>query len=307
MQTILGAGGSIANDLAKELLAYTDKIRLVSRNPKKVNDSDEVVSADLMDGAQVEDAVKGSSVAYLVAGLPYTLKAWKSMWPQIMQNSIDACKKHKVKLVFFDNIYLYSGLDLSPILETAKVNPPSQKGRIRARIIDMLEEEIQAGGLQALVARAPDFYGPGIKNGLLNEAVLKPMKAGKKANWFCSVNKIHSFIWTPDAAKATAILGNDDSAYGQTWHLPTSKELITGKEMIERVALELGVKPSYQVAGHILVRLLGLFDPLMREFVEMLYQYDRDYLFDSSKFENKYPFKITSYSEGIKKMVAASD
>lgn len=42
MQTILGAGGAIGIDLAKELLAYTDKIRLVSRNPVKVNAGDEL-------------------------------------------------------------------------------------------------------------------------------------------------------------------------------------------------------------------------------------------------------------------------
>lgn len=304
MQTILGAGGSIGHGLAKELYNYTDKVRLVSRNPKKVTESDELFSANLMDPGQVLKAVEGSKVAYLVAGMPYRLKAWKAMWPIVMKNTIDACKKNDTRLVFFDNIYLYGKSCMSLIEETSPVKPPSQKGKIRAQIVHMLESEIKSGSLNALIARAPDFYGPGISSGVLNEAVLNPLKAGKKANWFCSLTKKHSFIWTPDAARATAILGNDDSAYGETWHLPTSSELLTGKQMIEQIAALLDTKARYQVAGHTLVRLLGIFDPLMREFSEMLYQYDRDYIFDSSKFLRKYDFEVMSYKEGFRIMAS---
>ena len=168
-------------------------------------------------------------------------------------------------------------------------------------------EEVSNGSLNALVARAPDFYGPGIKNGVINEAVLPQLKAGKKANWFCSVNKLHSFIWTPDAAKATAILGNDPDAYNQVWHLPTAPDPLSGKQFIEAIARELNTKARVQVAGSFLVKILGLFNPVMKEFSEMLYQYDRDYVFDSSKFMDKYPFKTTTYAEGIKLMVSASE
>lgn len=307
MQTILGAGGAIGKDLAHELYQYTDKVRLVSRNPKKVTDSDELFPADLLDQEQVMQAVEGSTIAYLVVGLPYRLKAWKTMWPVIMKNTLEACKKHKTRLVFFDNIYMYEKDCLSSIDENAKVSPPSQKGKVRAEIVRMLENEIKAGSIDALIARAPDFYGPGISSGVLNEAVHSPLKAGKKANWFCSTKKKHSFIWTPDAAKATAILGNDESAYGETWHLPTSDELVTGQQLIEMIAKSLNTKPKTQVAGHLLVKLLGLFDPLMREFSEMLYQYDRDYIFDSSKFLKKYKFDVTSYDEGIRLMTQHSE
>ncbi|MGN6801692.1 MAG: NAD(P)H-binding protein [Ginsengibacter sp.] len=101
MQTILGSGGAIAIPLAKDLLKYTDKVRLVSRHPKKVNESDELFQADLLNAQQVNNAVEGSEVVYLTAGLKYSIKTWEKEWPMIMMNTINACIRHQAKLVFF--------------------------------------------------------------------------------------------------------------------------------------------------------------------------------------------------------------
>src|SRR5690349_13648038 len=109
MQTILGAGGAIGNEIAKALTAYTPHIRIVSRNPKKVNDGDILFKADLLNADEVNNALKNSEVAYLTAGLPYDLKVWQKSWPKIMHNVIDACVANNCRLVFFDNIYMYSG------------------------------------------------------------------------------------------------------------------------------------------------------------------------------------------------------
>jgi len=304
MQVILGAGGAIGNDLAIELKKYTGEIRLASRNPKKVNANDELLICDLTKPNEVNEAVKGCQVAYLTVGLQYTVKAWQEQWPQIMKNVIDACKKHKVKLVFFDNIYMYHPDKLNPMTEETEVMPSSKKGQVRARIAQMVLDEINSGKLQALIARAADFYGPAIKNSALNEAIYKNLKAGKKANWFCSGNHLHNFTFTPDAAKGTALLGNTESAYNQVWHLPTVAP-ITGKQWIEKIAKELGVEPKIQVAPKFIVQVLGLFNPLMKEFVEMLYQFDRDYNFDSSKFETVFKIKPTPIDEGIRQIVKA--
>jgi uncharacterized protein YbjT (DUF2867 family) len=73
MQTILGASGQIARELARELKRnYTDDLRLVSRHPQKVNDSDITCAADLLDAQQTRNAVKGSDTVYFAAGLPPT-------------------------------------------------------------------------------------------------------------------------------------------------------------------------------------------------------------------------------------------
>jgi nucleoside-diphosphate-sugar epimerase len=92
-----------------------------------------------------------------------------------------------------------------------------------------------------------------------------------------------SFTYTPDAGRATALLGNTPDAYSQTWHLPTAPNPPTGKEWVELIAAEMDKKPSYRVATKTIVKIMGLFMPLMRESVEMLYQYDRDYVFRQLK------------------------
>ena len=304
MQVILGAGGAIGNDLAKELLKYSKEIRLASRNPKKINDIDELVKCDLTNPKEVDAAVKGCKVAYLTVGLPYRLRNWQEQWPQIMRNVIDACKKHKTRLVFFDNIYMYHPDKLNPMTEETEVKPSSKKGQVRALIAQMVLDEIRIGKLEALIARAADFYGPGITNSVFNEVVFKNLKAGKKANWFCSLNYLHNFTFTPDAAKATALLGNTGSAYNQVWHLPTVSP-VTGKEWIEKMANELGIEAKTQVASKFIIQVMGIFNPIMKEFVEMLYQWNRDYNFDSSKFETVFKMKPTSIDEGIRQIVKA--
>ncbi|KAA3654834.1 MAG: NAD-dependent dehydratase, partial [Calditrichaeota bacterium] len=111
--------------------------------------------------------------------------------------------------------------------------------------------------------------------------------------------------YTPDAAKATALLGNTDKAYNQVWHLPTAGNPMTGKEWIEVIAKEMGQKPKYQVASRFIIKLLGLFVPIMREMPEMMYQYEGEYVFHSDKFEKAFDLKPTPYMEGIREIVDA--
>lgn len=304
MQSILGSGGAIGIELAKALKEFTSEIRLVSRNPKKVNTTDELRSADLLNVADVRKAVQGSSVVYVTVGFHYSIKVWKESWPKLITNVITACKEHNCKLVFFDNIYMYDSNNLNGMTEETPIKPPSKKGKIRAEIAKMIMDDVREGKLTALIARSADFYGPEILNtSMLTETVFKPLSNGKKANWMSSVNFKHSFTYTPDAGKATALLGNTEDAYNQVWHLPTAANPFTGKEWIEAIAKEIGVKPKFQAAPKFLVRIIGLFVPIMREMVEMMYQYDRDYVFDSGKFEKRFDFKPTPYIDGIREIV----
>lgn len=304
MQTILGSGGSIGIELARLLPKYTDKVRLVSRNPQKVIGNEELFPADLTNQEDVMKAVEGAQVAYLTVGLSYSAKVWEKKWPLVMSHVIKACKQHHCKLVFFDNIYLYDPDHLNHMDENTPVNPSSKKGKVRATIAQMIMDSVADGSLTALIARSADFYGPGIeKNGMIREMIFKKFAAGEKANWLCSLNHKHAVTFTPDAATATALLGNTEDAYNQIWHLPTASNPPTGKEWIELIANELNVKPKEQLAPKFIVRFMGLFMPLMKEMVEMLYQYDRDYIFDSKKFEERFDFKPTPYLEGIKQIV----
>jgi nucleoside-diphosphate-sugar epimerase len=301
MQTILGAGGTIGSELAKELKKYTSDIRLVSRNPKKVNDTDQFFYADLTDSEQVKKAIEGSEIVYLVVGFEYNIKIWRKEWAKLMRTTIDACKANGAKLVFFDNVYLYDRDFLGNMTEETPIRPTSKKGQVRAEIAVMLMDEVKAGKLEGLIARAADFYGPKNEKSMLIEMVVKNMKKGKAANWFATMDKIHSFTYTPDAAKTTAILGNTPDAYGQVWHLPTDNQKLTAKQWVELFAKEMKIAPKYSVLAPWLLTVLGWFVPIMKELQEMVYQYDRDYFFNSEKFEKRFDFKPTTYQEGVKK------
>ena len=298
MQTILGSTGVIGKELAKALPKYTNKIRLVSRNPKKVNDGDELVKANLLNSEEVLRVAKGSEVIYLTAGLAYDIKVWRKDWLVIMKNVIEACKKNNSKFVFFDNVYSYGRVN-GWMTEESPVKPDSEKGKVRAELNKMIMSEVKQGNLKAIIAKAADFYGPDTPQSFVNIMVFENFKKGKKAQWMLYVNKKHSFTYTPDAGKGTAILGNTESAYNQIWHLPTNRNVLTGKEFIKLAAKAMGVKPEYIVVKKWMLSMLGLFNKVIKENNEMLYQNDSDYLFDSTKFEKAFDYKPISYEEGI--------
>ncbi|MDP4116022.1 MAG: NAD-dependent epimerase/dehydratase family protein [Bacteroidota bacterium] len=302
MQTILGSSGIIGTELAKNLVNYTDKVRLVSRNPQKINPSNEVFQADLLDAGQTKKAVAGSDVAYLTAGLKYDIKVWEAQWPVVMQNVIEACKMHNTKLVFFDNVYAYGKVN-GWMTEETKVNPVSRKGEVRAKIASMILDEVKKGELKALIARAADFYGPNTKTSFINFMIIDNLKKGKKAQLLISDEFKHSLTYTPDAGKGTAILGNTDSAYNQIWHLPTDRSVLTTRGFVELAAKELGIEPRSTCLSKTMLRLIGMLNGIVKEVVEMLYQYDSDYLFSSEKFEKAFKFKPTGYAEGIKETI----
>ena len=303
MQTIIGAGGTIGIPLAKELKTYTDQIRLVSRHPKKINNTDELFALDVKNLDLIDKAVAGTDVVYITVGFDYKLSVWQSTWPPFLQSVINACKKHGSKLVFFDNVYMYAKSALPHMTEDSPLDPPSKKGKVRKQLQDMIMNEVQSGNLKALIARSADFYGPDTNKSVLAETAAKNLLKGKKAQAFGNINKIHTYTFTPDAAKATALLGNTDTAFNQVWHLPTTKEKLTTKQWIELIAQEIKVEPKIQTIPTWVLRIMGLFNPVIKEFPEMLYQNEMDYVFDSSKFEKAFNLHATTPKQGIKEMM----
>jgi len=304
MQTILGANGIISTELAKALTQYTAKIRLVSRNPLKVNDTDEIFAADLTSPEQTLAAVAGSEIVYLTAGLKYSTKIWQEQWPLIMRNVIEACIKHKSKLVFFDNVYLYGKVN-GWMTESTPANPCSKKGEVRQVIAGMLLNEITKGSLTAMIVRAADFYGPNTPMSFATVMIFNNLAKGKKAQWMLNDDVKHSLTYTPDAGKATALLGNTASAFNQVWHLPTNRNALNGKELIALAAKEFGVVPKHMTLPKWMLQLVALFNPVVKESIEMLYQSESDYLFDSSKFDAAFTFHATTYAQGMAETVKA--
>nr|MBI1231914.1 NAD-dependent epimerase/dehydratase family protein [Cytophagales bacterium] len=301
LHTILGSTGNIGTSLAKVLATtYNANVRLVSRNPKSVSGNEELKKANLLIAKEVDEAVAGSDTVYLVVGITYKTKLWQQQWPVIMENTLAACKKHGAKLVFFDNMYCYDPSHVGHLTEETPVNPQSKKGKVRAKIAQMIWDEVSKGELTAMVVRAADFYGPGASLSFLNESVIKRMKAGKTAQWLYSGDKKHSFTYIPDAAEGTAFLAHQAEAWNQVWHLPTSDMYPTGNECVAILAKELGTTPKLAVLPAFMVTLLAAFVPLLREIKELNYQLSEDYRFDSGKIERQFGLKPTPLEEGLK-------
>jgi nucleoside-diphosphate-sugar epimerase len=299
MHTILGDGGAVANALTRELMTTNETIRLVSRKPVKITGKNITwQKADLLNYDEVLSAAQGSTVIYLVAGLVYDKDIWKAQWPVVMQNVINATKATGARLIFFDNVYMY-GLVNGPMKEDTPYHPNSAKGETRAGIATMLMDEVKAGNIRATIARAPDFYGTDSLNSFVDMMVLTKYAAKQTAQWIGNPEKKHNFIYIPDAGKAMFLLGQNPDSDNQVWHLPTAPA-ITGKQFIDIAARVYKVKPKFMRISKFMLWLIGLFQKVVMGTVEMYYQYNHDYIFDSSKFEKAFNFKPTSYEDGLK-------
>ncbi|MGS5089205.1 NAD-dependent epimerase/dehydratase family protein [Hydrogenophaga sp. A37] len=302
LHTVLGAGGVIARELSLQLARDGQRIRQVSRHPVAVQAGDGLKTADLLDERATADAVAGSEVVYLVAGLPYSATVWQAQWPRVMQNAINACLRHGARLVFFDNVYAYGRVD-GAMLEDTPFNPCSRKGEVRAAIATTLLDAMQRGELQALIARSADFYGPGARLSLLEAVFFARLRAGKAPQWVGNPDLAHTFTFTPDAGRALAALGQAPEAFGQTWHLPTAQTMdggpVTGRALARVACALAGQRDRLQVAPRWLLKAMGWFVPVLRENDEMMYQYQNAYRFDSGKIEQALGLQPTLCGEGL--------
>jgi nucleoside-diphosphate-sugar epimerase len=288
----------MGNELAKELIKGRNRVRLVARNPREVPGA-ETMTADISDLGQTVSAVSGSTVVYLMVGLKYDLAVWRQLWPRLMGNTIEACKRVKAKLIFFDNVYVYGKVN-GVMTEETPFNPCSKKGEVRAQIAMALLKEIKAGDLTALIARSADFYGSGAKASIPNVMAFDKLAMDRPASWPVNDSVPHSFTFTPDAARSLVLLAESEDAWNQTWHVATASNPLTGEEFICMAARELGARPQYRVLSRPIIKIAGWFDKTTAEMYEMLYQYDRDYLFDATKFAKAFHFQPTPYGDAIR-------
>lgn len=298
MQTILGAGGVIGEEISRHLPRYTNRIRQVSRTPIRVHPNDEKMTADLLDPKAAGYAVRGSEVAYLTVGLEYDTEVWERDWPRLMDNVIEACIRHEARLVFFDNVYAYGLVD-GPMTEETPFNPCSRKGEVRARIATTLLEAMGRGELEAMIVRAADFYGPGAETSVAHVMVIDRLKQGKEPRWIGNPKAFHTFTFTPDAGRSVALLGNTPEAFGETWHALSHPDRLTSGGFV-RLACEVAREPyGLQVLPNWLMRIAGWFVGEIRENLEMMYQFEHDYVFDSAKVREACQLEPVDYRRGL--------
>lgn len=224
----------------------------------------------------------------------------------MLRNALDATRAAGAKFVYFDNTYMYPQTAQRQTEETAFA-PVGRKGRVRALMAEMVLAEMQRGDIPVAIARAPEFYGPGKTQSITNTLVIGPLKEGHKAKVPVRDDKLRTLIWTPDASRAMAAIGNAHDAYGQTWHLPCWDERLTYQAFVNLAAATLGVEPRYKVLSHLAMVVAGWVSKPVRELRELLPRYAHDNVFDSSKFKRRFPdFAVTSYAQGLKQIAQES-
>jgi len=300
MQTILGANGQIAMELARALRhRYTDTLRLVSRTPRKVHEDDALVPANLLDAQQTTQAVRGSRIVYFTAGLPPDTQLWETQFPVMLKNALAASRAAGAKFVYFDNTYMYPQ-DSRLQTEATSFAPVGRKGKVRAAMASMVLEEMARGEIPVAIGRAPEFYGPGMTQSFTNALVIDRLKAGEKPRVPVRDDTRRTLIWTPDASRALAMIGNTPDAFGQTWHLPCCDDRPTYKELVTSACEVFGRDTAYTVLGKWTLAAAGIFSSRVREIRELLPRYEQDNLFDSSKFKHRFAeFEVTSYRQGL--------
>ena len=104
----------------------------------------------------------------------------------------------------------------------------------------------------------------------------------------------------PDAGPAIVDLANCAECYGEAWNIagPAS---INALDFITRVYRAAGRSPKYRSVGSGILKMMGWFNALYREFPEMLYLTETPVLLDDSKLQAKFPaLRKTSYDDGIR-------
>jgi len=202
------------------------------------------------------------------------------------------------KLVVVDNLYMYDSTT-SSMSDASPIAPVSRKGRVRAQVADLFRQAHRDGKLPVAIGRASDFYGPNVCNALVNDAFFRSALAGKTVRWAGKLDVPHASMFIDDFARGIVAMAQRDEAFGDTWILPHAPA-ITGRDFIKLTFEQTGKPVKQGTLGRGMVRLGGLFSPPIREFGEMVYQFEQPFVVDSSRFERTFASSATPYRDGIR-------
>ncbi|MFM0293268.1 MULTISPECIES: NAD-dependent epimerase/dehydratase family protein [Paraburkholderia] len=300
---LFGAAGAAGQIIAAALSAAGRDYRVVGRSREALqaafgNDPHaEIVTWNPDDPASIRAAAQGLQTVIYLVGVPYDQFA---AHPPLMERTLAGVKAAGVeRFILIGTVYPYGRARGNPISENHPREPHTFKGRMRLAQENLVLAAHGQNGLSTLVLRLPDFYGPGIERSLLN-GVFEGAANGKRAQVTGPVDVPHEFIYLPDIGPVVEKLTRTPQAYGRWWHL-AGAGTITQREVARQAYALAGREPKLLVAGKTLLRLLGLFNPLMRELVEMNYLMNEPVVLDDSALTELIgPIAKTSYEEGIR-------
>ena len=299
-ETILVIGyGPVGAATVAALAARGTRVKVAQRKrPAELPAGVEFVACDATDRASLAAAAAGASQIVLAIGLPYDGKLWRALWPQIMTDVVEVAASTGARVVFVDNLYMY-GPQTAPLTENMKLTDYGLKPAARATATRIWQAAAEAGRIRLAAVRAPDFYGPGVTLSVLGETGLMALAHGKSANWIGDADTPHDIAYVPDFARAVVtLLDAPDDAYGQAWHVPCAPTR-RPRELLELGAAAIGSKARVRNLPFWAVGALGLVTPILKEFSEMRFAWDRPYRVDASKFARRFWSDATPFEVGI--------
>lgn len=300
---ILGAG-PLGQSIMRELIRRGQSVKMVNRTGKRPADlptSVEVVAADVYQPDQVRAVTRGASVVYQCAQPGYT--EWVEKFPPLFKSVIEGVTNSGSKLIMGDNLYMYGDTNGAPIHEGLPNTTHTRKGKVRGEVAEMVMAAHRAGAVRASIGRGSDFYGPGVLGSLTGERAILPALEGKAAELAGNIDLPHTLTYIEDFGKALVILGEREEALGQVWHVP-NPPTITQRGWATLLFAEIGKPVKVNAMGKWMMMIGGLFIPAAREIVEMMYEFDKPYIVDSSKFIRAFGDHSTPHREAIKATVA---
>ena len=272
-------------------------VRMVNRSGRaSVPEGVEVIGGDATDEVFAREASDGASVVYFALNPPYN--KWPELFPPLQAGVLEGAASAGAKLIAMENLYMYGPTGGRPLTEDLPYAPNTRKGAVRARMSEELMEAHTGGRVRVAIGRASDYFGPGVLVSAGGEQVFGRAVQGKSAQVAGDPDQPHTYTYAPDVGRGLTILGEREEALGQAWHLP-SPETLTTRQFVEMIFEEVGKPARIQAASKILLRAMGLFDPGMREMIEMLYEFEEPFVVDHSKFQQAFGEQATPLREAI--------
>lgn len=297
---VIFGSGPIGAAVMRELVRRGKQVRIVTRSGKPSlatgdnNPGVQFIKADAYDVASAKQAASGATHIYQCAQPEY--HEWTEKFPPLQRSIIEAAAETGAKLIVMENLYMYGDPDGKPISENSPYQPHTRKGKVRLAMTEELFAAHKSGKIRATAGRASDFIGPAYM--VLADMVFYAALAGKQASATSSLTMPHTFTFTEDVGRALVILGEHDEALGQAWIIP-SAEAVTQGDLLKMVFAEAGKPAKMGVVSGMMMRMAGLFAPGAREMVEMLYEFEKPFVVDSSKFQKTFGMRPTPLHESI--------
>jgi nucleoside-diphosphate-sugar epimerase len=301
LHVIFGTG-AVGMSVMDELVQRGPRrVRVVNRSGRaRVPHGVEVVGGDATDEAFTQEASEGASVVYFALNPPYN--KWPELFPGLQAGVLAGAASAGAKLIAMENLYMYGPTGGRPITEDLPYAANTRKGRVRARMSQELMEAHKSGKVRVAIGRASDFFGPRALASAAGEQVFGRAVEGKSAQLLGDPDQLHTYTYTLDIGKGLVILGEREEAVGRAWHLP-SPETLTTRQFVEMIFEEVGKPARLQAAPRIVLRALGLFNPVIRETIEMRYEFEEPFVLDTSDFTRTFGDHATPLREAIQRTV----